>query len=168
MLQIESFYGTLENESDCIVLIDMARNGLIPRIQRRLTSDERRAIRHGSVFVYCEEESAIRRWTDDMAWSPSRIQGAFMAYKQMLATSPMIKKTYSATCASRNFHIVAYSTASDRHSALPSPSLLYTASRLPTDIRIKKKLSFRTIDLPRPHIEHPETHDDFALGTYWY
>ncbi|KAH9411948.1 putative Gti1/Pac2 protein [Ordospora pajunii] len=168
MLQIESFYGTLENESDCIVLIDMARCGLIPRIQRRLTSHERRAIRHGSVFVYCEEESTIRRWTDDMAWSPSRIQGAFLAYRQMLATSPMIKKTYSATCAGRNFHVVAYSAASDCHSILPSPSLLYAAAHLPTDIRIRKKPSFRSFDLPRPHTEHLETHDDFALGTYWY
>ncbi|KAF9935981.1 hypothetical protein BGZ65_002831 [Modicella reniformis] len=37
----------------------------------------------GSVFVFDEEESKMRRWTDDRIWSPSRISGNFLVYREL-------------------------------------------------------------------------------------
>lgn len=143
MQNIESFNGSIETESDCIILIDLARKGIIPRIQRRLTTRERREIRHGSVFVYCEEESKIRRWTDDMSWTPSRVQGVFLVYRQLLNNSPMIKKTYSATCRGTSFHIVGYTyVLHSFHGYLLPVSTLYRGVDFPTDIKMKRKLGF--------------------------
>lgn len=45
----------------------------MPKVKRRLRDDERKAIRSGQVFVFDERESGIKRWTDGMLWSPSRI-----------------------------------------------------------------------------------------------
>ncbi|ADM11097.1 gluconate transport-inducing protein [Encephalitozoon intestinalis ATCC 50506] len=171
MADIESFHGRIENESDCLVLIDLARRGLIPRIQRRLTSRERKKIGHGSIFVYCEEESRIKRWTDDMSWTPSRVQGVFLVYKQLLSSSPMMKRTYSATCGDRSFHIVGYLQIHSHHTLLPSVSILYKGIDFPTDIKIKKKLSFleeRCLKNSPKTMESQETHEDFPFDIYWY
>jgi len=35
-------------------------------------------ITSGAVFVFSVEESGIKRWTDSMVWSPSRIVGNFL------------------------------------------------------------------------------------------
>lgn len=32
----------------------------------------------GAVFVFGEEESGMKRWTDGRLWSPSRISGNFL------------------------------------------------------------------------------------------
>jgi len=39
-------------------------------------------IASGSVFVFDEDESGIKRWTDGFFWSPSRILGNFLLYRE--------------------------------------------------------------------------------------
>lgn len=39
-------------------------------------------ITSGSVFVFDEDESGIKRWTDGFYWSPSRILGNFLLYRE--------------------------------------------------------------------------------------
>ena len=39
-------------------------------------------ITSGSVFVFDEDESGIKRWTDGFFWSPSRILGNFLLYRE--------------------------------------------------------------------------------------
>lgn len=52
---------------------------MIPRITRRLNDTERRAmVKSGAVFIFATEESGIQRWTEGLAWSPSRIDGNFL------------------------------------------------------------------------------------------
>jgi hypothetical protein len=51
---------------------------MIPRVTRRLVDRERKMITSGSVFVFDESESGIKRWTDGLLWSPSRILGNFL------------------------------------------------------------------------------------------
>ena len=76
---IEPFYGHVETTGDALRLIQAARQGIIPRITRRLNDLERRAmIRSGSVFVFSSEESGIKRWTEGLSWSASRIVGNFL------------------------------------------------------------------------------------------
>lgn len=42
----------------------------------------------GSVFVFDEGESGIYRWTDGRIWSPSRICGNFLVYRELLRKVP--------------------------------------------------------------------------------
>jgi hypothetical protein len=45
----------------------------------------------GSVFVFDEGESGICRWTDGRIWSPSRICGNFLVYRELLRKVPSQK-----------------------------------------------------------------------------
>ena len=76
---VQHFIGYVETTTDALRLIMAARLGIIPRITRRLNDSERRSmIRSGAVFVFCVEESGIKRWTEGLSWSPSRIVGNFL------------------------------------------------------------------------------------------
>jgi hypothetical protein len=73
------FRGYCENTHDALILFEAAKRGIIPRVTRRLTDREKAAmIKSGAVFVFDEHESNIKRWTDGMSWSPSRIFGNYL------------------------------------------------------------------------------------------
>jgi hypothetical protein len=73
------FRGYCENTHDALILFEAAKRGIIPRVTRRLTDREKAAmIKSGAVFVFDEHESNIKRWTDGMSWSPSRIYGNYL------------------------------------------------------------------------------------------
>ncbi|QRW09990.1 cAMP-independent regulatory protein pac2 [Ceratobasidium sp. AG-Ba] len=72
----------IETTEDALLILEAARRGLIPRVTRRLVDRERRMITSGSVFVFDEDESGIKRWTDGLLWSPSRILGNFLLYRE--------------------------------------------------------------------------------------
>jgi hypothetical protein len=74
--------GWIETTGDALLILEAARRGLIPRITRRLVDSERKMITSGSVFVFDEDESGIKRWTDGFFWSPSRILGNFLLYRE--------------------------------------------------------------------------------------
>src|SRR5882757_567608 len=74
--------GWIETTGDALLILEAARRGLIPRVTRRLVESERKMITSGSVFVFDEDESGIKRWTDGFFWSPSRILGNFLLYRE--------------------------------------------------------------------------------------
>jgi len=74
--------GWIETTGDALLIFEAARRGLIPRVTRRLVESERKMITSGSVFVFDEAESGIKRWTDGFFWSPSRILGNFLLYRE--------------------------------------------------------------------------------------
>jgi Gti1/Pac2 family transcription factor len=74
--------GFIETTGDALLILEAARRGLIPRVTRRLVDAERKMITSGSVFVFDEDESGIKRWTDGFYWSPSRILGNFLLYRE--------------------------------------------------------------------------------------
>jgi hypothetical protein len=80
---IETFHGMIESTSDAFRVFDLCRRGRLGRIRRRLHDKERRLIRSGSVFCFDEAESGIKRWTDGRLWSPSRILGNFLIYREL-------------------------------------------------------------------------------------
>ncbi len=85
---VQHFIGYVETTTDALRLIMAARQGIIPRITRRLNDSERRSmIKSGAVFVFCVEESGIKRWTEGLCWSPSRIVGNFLVCRYFLCTS---------------------------------------------------------------------------------
>ena len=63
---VPPFIGYVETTIDALRVVHAARQGIIPRITRRLNDSERRAmIKSGSVFVFCMQESQIKRWTGE-------------------------------------------------------------------------------------------------------
>lgn len=81
---VPPFIGYVETTVNALRLIHAARQGVIPRITRRLNDSERRTmIKSGAVFVFCVQESQIKRWTDGLLWSPSRIVGNFLVYREI-------------------------------------------------------------------------------------
>jgi len=58
--------GYVETTVNALRLIHAARQGVIPRITRRLNESECRSmIKSGAVFVFSVEESGIKRWTGE-------------------------------------------------------------------------------------------------------
>jgi hypothetical protein len=89
---VQHFIGYVETTTDALRLIMAARQGIIPRITRRLNDSERRSmIRSGAVFVFCVEESGIRRWTEGLSWSPSRIVGNFLVCHRFPLLQPWLR-----------------------------------------------------------------------------
>ncbi len=81
--------GWIETTGDALLILEAARRGLIPRVTRRLVDSERKMITSGSVFVFDEDESGIKRWTDGFVWSPSRILGNFLVYYHFRCIEPL-------------------------------------------------------------------------------
>lgn len=79
----KTFHGFIENITDTLLVIEACRNGLLPTINRRLVERERTAIKSGTIIVFDESESGIKRWTDGFLWSPSRILGNFLVYREL-------------------------------------------------------------------------------------
>lgn len=88
MNEIETFFGPIETTADAMCVFELCRQGRLGRVRRRLHDRERRLIRNGSVFVFDEQESGIRRWTDGRLWSPSRILGNFLVYRELERKPP--------------------------------------------------------------------------------
>lgn len=72
------FKGLIATTQDALLVFEAARRGMIPRVTRRLVESERGMIQSGAVFIFDENESGIKRWTDGYVWSPSRILGNFL------------------------------------------------------------------------------------------
>ena len=88
--QRPTYIGFIKTTEDAIKLLaatdlpDNSPNSPPRRIQRRLLDNERVSlIRSGSVFVWDENEAAMRRWTDGRCWSASRVSGCFLTYREL-------------------------------------------------------------------------------------
>jgi len=78
------FFGIVETTVQALRLVHAARLSVIPRIIRRLDDRERnQMVVSGAVFVFSENESGIRRWTDGRLFLSSRIDGNFLVYREL-------------------------------------------------------------------------------------
>ncbi|KAI0714279.1 Gti1/Pac2 family-domain-containing protein [Cerioporus squamosus] len=135
------FEGFVDTTMDALRLIEAARRGMIPRVTRRLNDFERRTmVKSGAVFIFSVEESGIKRWTEGLAWSQSRISGNFLLYRevadrstrttQQLADFPtyrghlpepslsykprgLVKKTITVKIDGSDYHLISYYTQED-------------------------------------------------------
>lgn len=89
-----SFVGFIGSTKDALMVIQAILDKKLPTVSRRPQHKERHElIRLGHVFVFLEESSGIKRWTDGVPWSASRILGRFLVYRQ-LDTTTVREKTY--------------------------------------------------------------------------
>ncbi|KAG5650509.1 hypothetical protein H0H81_011999, partial [Sphagnurus paluster] len=99
--------GCIETTGDALLILEAARRGLIPRVTRRLVDSERKMITSGFVFVFDEDESGIKRWTDGIFWSPCRILGKFLLYRETDKRDGLMK-TFSLTIDGVSQHLISY------------------------------------------------------------
>jgi hypothetical protein len=79
-----TYNGYVETTHDALLIFQAALSGDLPIVSRRPHDRERNElVVSGSVFVFNEQSSGIKRWTDGIAWSPSRILGNFLVYRQL-------------------------------------------------------------------------------------
>ena len=79
-----TFNGHVATTQDALLLFEACLQGHLSHVPRRPHDRERNAlIRSGSVFIYEENASGIKRWTDGVLWSPSRILGNFLVYREL-------------------------------------------------------------------------------------
>ncbi|KMU89307.1 cAMP-independent regulatory protein pac2 [Coccidioides immitis H538.4] len=79
-----TFTGYVASTHDALILFEACLTGVLHHVPRRPHDRERaQLVRSGSVFIYEENASGIKRWTDGVTWSPSRILGNFLVYREL-------------------------------------------------------------------------------------
>ncbi len=79
-----TFTGHVATTNDALILFEACLTGQLSHVPRRPHDRERNMlIRSGCVFIYEENASGIKRWTDGVTWSPSRILGNFLVYREL-------------------------------------------------------------------------------------
>lgn len=79
-----TFYGHIASTQDALLLFEACLNGAPNHVARRSYDRERVSlIKSGNIFIYEEHSSGIKRWTDGIVWSPSRILGNFLVYREL-------------------------------------------------------------------------------------
>ncbi|EGW32300.1 uncharacterized protein SPAPADRAFT_50867 [Spathaspora passalidarum NRRL Y-27907] len=79
-----SYYGYVGSTKDALLIIQEILDKQLDLVPRRPHERERpQLIKSGNVFVFIEEHSGIKRWTDGIAWSPSRLLGRFLVYREL-------------------------------------------------------------------------------------
>ncbi|KAJ6782910.1 hypothetical protein PWT90_04899 [Aphanocladium album] len=81
---VPTFEGHISSTLDALMLFEACLNGILNHVPRRPHDRERQdLIKSGNVFIYEEHASGIKRWTDGVSWSPSRILGNFLIYREL-------------------------------------------------------------------------------------
>ncbi|KAI0840479.1 Gti1/Pac2 family-domain-containing protein [Hypoxylon sp. FL0890] len=81
---LPTFTGYISSTMDALILFEACLRGVLFHVPRRPHDRERsNLIVSGNVFIYEEHSSGIKRWTDGVPWSPSRILGNFLLYREL-------------------------------------------------------------------------------------
>ncbi|EPR79274.1 Gti1/Pac2 family protein [Spraguea lophii 42_110] len=142
--------GYIHSLNEASLVVHAVRLGLIKPVTQRLSPSEREEIESGSIYCFIKSENGMKRWTDGKIWSPSKILGHFLLYKEVpkhLSKSAlkknksrrktiehenlsnfnadefsMYKKTISYTHGDVTYHIVSYfQPIFDRHGIIEYP-----------------------------------------------
>ncbi|KAJ2724139.1 Global transcription regulator sge1 [Coemansia sp. Benny D115] len=73
----------ISSTRDALTIFEACRQGFLPRVSRRLNESEKSQISDGTVVVFDEKEAKMKRWTDGRLWTPSRILGNFLVYREL-------------------------------------------------------------------------------------
>ncbi|KAF2638949.1 hypothetical protein P280DRAFT_67417 [Massarina eburnea CBS 473.64] len=90
-----TWHGFLDSTKDAMTIVEAALQGRLSHISRRPHDKERaEMLTSGTVLVYEENASGIKRWTDAVHWSPSRVMNNCLIYRQLVrALKPEEKKS---------------------------------------------------------------------------
>jgi len=112
--------GFVSSTGDALILFEAVLSGALERTVRRPHDRERaQLIKSGSIFIYEENGSGIKRWTDGLPWSPSRILGNYLIYRELDKPFPPGEKKRATKKSKRNSAAEPYPTS--RHPSLAEP-----------------------------------------------
>ncbi|KAI8830324.1 Gti1/Pac2 family-domain-containing protein [Chytriomyces cf. hyalinus JEL632] len=85
---VETFYGYVKNRLDALLLIEACIAGSLYPLNVIPADLSQMNIRSGTVLVFAENNhhSMMVRWRDGERWSPSRIHGQFLLYREVAST----------------------------------------------------------------------------------
>jgi hypothetical protein len=79
-----TFTGIVKTSMDGLILFQACLGGKLHSIpQRPGDKDRSDLVRSGNVFIYEGNASDIKRWTNGVAWSSSRVLGNFLIYREL-------------------------------------------------------------------------------------
>ncbi|PNP59946.1 hypothetical protein FNYG_14740 [Fusarium nygamai] len=79
-----TYRGFVRDTTDALIIFEACLSGTLLHVPRRPHDRERQdLIKSGNIFVYEEHASGIKRWTDSISWSPSRILGNYLLYREL-------------------------------------------------------------------------------------
>ncbi|KAF4444063.1 Sge1 [Fusarium acutatum] len=79
-----TYRGFVRDTTDALLIFEACLSGTLLHVPRRPHDRERQdLIKSGNIFVYEEHASGIKRWTDSISWSPSRILGNYLLYREL-------------------------------------------------------------------------------------
>ncbi|KAF5248332.1 hypothetical protein FANTH_5961 [Fusarium anthophilum] len=79
-----TYQGFVRDTTDALLIFEACLSGTLLHVPRRPHDRERQdLIKSGNIFVYEEHASGIKRWTDSISWSPSRILGNYLLYREL-------------------------------------------------------------------------------------
>ncbi|KAF9551808.1 hypothetical protein EC957_004131 [Mortierella hygrophila] len=159
---VETFHGYIETTQDTLLIFEACRRGFLPRICRRLQEKERRLVQSGTVFVFDERESGIKRWTDGLVWSPSRILGNFLVYRELDKRNSG-KKDASPIDRSERSSSSDNETAIEKNQERALVGSLTNSYRFKKNGLIKKTMSIVVNGVPQHMISY-YTKDDVLAG----
>ncbi|KAJ2750554.1 Gluconate transport-inducing protein [Coemansia aciculifera] len=160
----ETYHGFIDTAHDALIIFEACNRGLLPRVQRRFSDRERRTIRSGAVYVWDEEETGMRRWTDGRTWSPSRVHGCFLIYYELEGRRHQFVNRNGSATNSRGAHASPHSGQieptpfSSSHESCP-PNIMQKEQGL-----IKKALSLCTNDKRKLHLVCYYSREDVESG----
>ncbi|KAI8056971.1 Gti1/Pac2 family-domain-containing protein [Syncephalis plumigaleata] len=122
---METYHGHMRTLRDALIVIEACCQNLLPRVRHRLSDRERCLVQSGTVFVWDESETGMRRWTDGRSWSPSRVVNGFLSYRELAGRRQrtrsisrrefryqpdgLIKRALSfRTISGRRWHLISY------------------------------------------------------------
>ncbi|KAJ3416910.1 hypothetical protein HDV05_007968 [Chytridiales sp. JEL 0842] len=82
-LGLETFHGFVETSLDALLLIEGCRRGILKPVTSKPKNASEVTIRSGSCFVFEERATGMKRWRDPLRWSPSRVAGPFLLYREI-------------------------------------------------------------------------------------
>jgi hypothetical protein len=89
-----TWHGFLDTTKDAMTIVEAVLRGRLSCVSSRLR-DKKQAevLSSGTVLVYKENASGIKRWTDTVSWSPSRTMENYLIYRQLVGPmKPRVKK----------------------------------------------------------------------------
>ncbi|KAH8723291.1 Gti1/Pac2 family-domain-containing protein, partial [Phaeosphaeriaceae sp. PMI808] len=99
-----TWQGFLDTTEDAMTVVEASIQGRLNHISRRPHGKEKvEMLTSGTVLVYEENASGIKRWTDTVHWSPSRALNSFLIYRQLLVPlKPREKKkAHNPSCGTK-------------------------------------------------------------------
>ncbi|KAJ2006933.1 Gluconate transport-inducing protein, partial [Coemansia thaxteri] len=161
----ETYHGFIDTAHDALIIFEACNKGILPRVQRRFSDRERRTIRSGAVYVWDEEETGMRRWTDGRTWSPSRVHGCFLIYYELEGRRPQFVSRNGGSGGGRGARnsprngLVADSGPRGSMQDPSPPSIMQKEQGL-----IKKALSLCTNDKRKLHLVCYYSREDVERG----